>query len=105
MSGSCTLLDPSTLTPGVRETVAWLRRLGFETTDSGDAVTNVAAGMEGALEIPHVAIVVPRRRLVHAALRLYRKLRQRGIEVRPNGRGGVEIHASFDPVDRVAVSR
>lgn len=51
--------NPDDLNPGIREVVLWLRKMGHETTDSGDGVTNVAAGMEGALPFPHVFIVGP----------------------------------------------
>jgi hypothetical protein len=47
------------LTPGIRRTVQWLHAHGFETIDSGDGATNVAAGMEGACPFPMV-VVAPR---------------------------------------------
>lgn len=46
--------DYSALDSGIRDTVKWLHRQGFETTDSGDG--SKAEWMEGALDIPHVAI-------------------------------------------------
>jgi hypothetical protein len=49
-------LPPEKLTPGVARLVNTLRALGWETTDSGDGITNVAAGMEGALPFPHVVV-------------------------------------------------
>lgn len=50
-------LNYEELTPGIRQVVRWLRENGFETTDSGDGITNVALGMEGALDVPHVFMV------------------------------------------------
>lgn len=40
--------------PTMRATVALMRALGLRTTDSGDGVTNPAAGMDDALQVPHV---------------------------------------------------
>lgn len=54
-------LDPSILTPGIRRTVIWFRAHGFDTVDSGDGVTNVAMGMEGARDHGHVVIRLENR--------------------------------------------
>ncbi len=44
------------LSPGIRGMVRWLREAwGYETVDSGDG-SNWAAGQEGAMPIPMVAI-------------------------------------------------
>jgi hypothetical protein len=58
-------LDYSTLNPGIRDLVKELREVhGLETCDSGDGVTNVEAGMEGALEERHVFILVELDRMI-----------------------------------------
>lgn len=49
--------DYSVIQPAMRQTVRWLRNMGMNTTDSGDGFTNVEAGMEFALDLPHVFIV------------------------------------------------
>jgi len=73
-------IDYSTLTPGIRNTVKWLREQGFNTTDSGDGVTNIQAGMEGALDIAHVHIVLEDpTQLVPEARRLYYVLQRHGV--------------------------
>jgi hypothetical protein len=51
-------IDYRTINPGVRKLVKYLREAGVNTTDSGDGITNVKAGMEGALTVPHVHCVV-----------------------------------------------
>jgi hypothetical protein len=52
-------IDYDELNPGIRDLVRELREVhGLNTTDSGDGVTNVEAGMEGALEEKHVFILV-----------------------------------------------
>ena len=91
-------LDPSILTPGIRKTVLWLRENGFETTDSGDGITNVEAGMECALDIPHVIMTVTPLTLVTRARDLCLLVEKRGIEVRPG-----MIQSSYDPADGSAV--
>ncbi len=91
-------LDYSTLTPGIRRTVALLRALGFKTTDSGDGVTNVKAGMEEAMTRPNVYMVVPARQLVTEALRLRYVLRKRGIPIDSQGPDDVPcIQGMYDP--------
>jgi len=90
-------LDPAILTPGIRKTVLWLREHGFDTTDSGDGVTNVEAGMEDALDIPHVHMVISTRRMVSAARDLYDLLLSRKIAV-DHG----TIQSTYDPVSGVA---
>ena len=91
-------LDYSTLTPGIRETVRWLRSLNFHTTDSGDGVTNVAAGMEGALDVPHVHALVHHENMKDEAYRLAREVQLRGLVLEP---GMIDLR--FDPCDRVAL--
>lgn len=58
--------------PGIRDTVAWLRSLGFNTTDSGDGKTKrriIDAGY--ALPEPHVFMVVSPRHAIDDARRLW----------------------------------
>jgi hypothetical protein len=77
-------LDYEALTPGIRKTVELLRTNRFETTDSGDGKTNVAAGMEGAMEFPNVAIVIPSAELLVAECRrLHLLLKNRGVILHP----------------------
>lgn len=62
--------DYSQLNPGVRELVKELReKHGFNTTDSGDG-TNLANGMEGAMEERHVYIQVSRESFFEEGERL-----------------------------------
>lgn len=68
--------------PGIRRTVAWLRSLGFDTTDSGDGKANVHAGIEGACEFPMVAIsVLEDQPLRSAGSALVFALAARGIPI------------------------
>jgi hypothetical protein len=87
-------LDYTTLTPGIRAVVKLLRDNGFYTTDSGDGVTNVAAGMEGALPVPHVHCFVPRRRMFSETSRLVRLLRDAGLRIEM-----AMIQSVYDPAD------
>ncbi len=93
-------LDYSTLTPGIRRTVALLRSLGFRTTDSGDGVTNVQAGMEGAMTRPNVYIRVRPERLIAECLRLRYALRSRRVPVDVQGPDDAPcIQGMYDPCD------
>jgi hypothetical protein len=96
------VLDLDSLTPGIQKTVVWLRQHGFETTDSGDGVTNVAAGMEEALDYPHVMISVLPESLVEKTSLLLRLIEARGIRVNPMGSDPQEpaIQATFDPANK-----
>ena len=48
-------IDYDQINPGVRRLVKWLNDEGFETTSSGDGVTNVGAeGMEHLWQVPNV---------------------------------------------------
>ena len=77
-------MDPNDLNPGIREVVAWLRERHFLTTDSGDGVTNVQAGMEGALDCPHVHCVVRSDLLTSEADRLFDLLVHEGLDPAQN---------------------
>lgn len=95
--------DPEELDPGVRRLVLWLRGLGFDTTDSGDGRTKLAAGFDegSALPYPHVAICVEPENLVRDADRLADLLQEEhGIEVGPTPPEPPDpprIEASYDP--------
>jgi len=92
------------LTPGIVRTVALLQSWGFDTCDSGDGVTNVEAGMEGARPEPHVVMRVEPWMLTAEAVALsgYLKL-QCGIELQPIGGDGPCLQASYDPATNVAI--
>ena len=66
------MIDYDELNPGIRETVRWLTDLGFETTDSGDGVTNRAAGMDCAWDEPMVAMSLSQHDIIEEANRLWR---------------------------------
>lgn len=89
-------LDYSTLDPGIRETVRWLRDRGYSTTDSGDGVTKreaIAAGE--ALDEPHVFMVVKPSEMVRSARTLRVHLKMRGVPHR--------IEASYEPESDVSI--
>lgn len=92
------------LSPGIRETVTFMRRLGFETTDSGDG-SNHAAGMECALDFPHVFAVIPRHQSpIHEAHRLMDALRDAGLHMGPSaGPDAPQVQLTYDPYDFSAV--
>lgn len=75
-------IDYAQLAPGIRETVRWLADCGFGPCDSGDGVTNPAAGMECAVDYPHVHMFVGHERLVSECRRLHALLSAVGIVVR-----------------------
>jgi hypothetical protein len=89
-------LDFSTLNPGIRGIVRLLRALGLNTTDSGDGVTNVAAGMEFALDVPHVHCTLPASHPdpFACAKVLAQALRAAGLPVTSG-----TIQLTFDPED------
>ena len=97
--------DPAAINPGVRRLVALLRAWGYETTDSGDGVTNVEAGLEGARPYPHVTMRVPPAALSQAADRLRDLLQIRGVHVREFGPqlDAPAIQATYDPANQVAL--
>ena len=106
------MIDASKLSPGVRELVVWLNRHGFKTTDSGDG-SNHAAGMEGAMPCPMVAITTEPYRLVTDTQLLFRMLREHGVQFDHECRGMTcdppeeanwpAIQASYDPADGSSV--
>ncbi len=88
------MISPDALTPGVRRLVAWCNANGFETTDSGDGATNVTAGMECALDFPHVIITCRPEQLVARSQSLKSYLGRVGVNMAP-----VSIEAVYSPVD------
>lgn len=89
-----------TLNPGIRETVAWVRSLGFETCDSGDGQTH-----EHACDRDHAYVVISvadPAMMVTFAKELHRILRIRGIAPGPVGGRLPCIQASFDPENGLA---
>lgn len=60
--------------------VALLQANNFHTTDSGDGVTNVEAGMEMALDYAHVFIMVPIEKAVAEADRCLKLLQDNGVD-------------------------
>lgn len=94
------------ITPGIRQLVAWLNSKGFETTDSGDGVTNVEAGMECAMATPNVAIAVSPDVLVSETRRLFSLLVSElkvAVSRINEDASTVMIQATFDPGDESAV--
>jgi hypothetical protein len=100
--------NPDDLDPGIRRTVLWLRKAGFDTTDSGDGVSKfkVAEPMEGALDYPHVVCVLKPEELYYEAIFMARLVQAQGVKVVQNGRrepGQAEVQASLDPADGSAI--
>ena len=91
-------LDLDTLNPGIWRTVLWLRGHGFNTCDSGDGVTNVAAGMEGARDHGHVVIQLESRaELFVACDRIVELLAE--LDVSTAQPGGVLVQGMYVPGD------
>jgi hypothetical protein len=93
------VIDLDRVQTTMRHLVAWLNDNGFQTTDSGDGVTNVEAGMEGAASFPHVWIAVSPENLVSEAQRLRHLLVDLGVPVSAMGADPTVpcIQASYDP--------
>jgi hypothetical protein len=100
------VLGLSTINPGIREVVRRLRDAGFDTTDSGDGVTNVAAGMEGALKVPHVHMFIrltldtKDAHFFNEACRLRDVVESWGVEL--GGLNPASVQAMYDPCDGIA---
>lgn len=86
----------SKLNPGIRDVVRLLRENGFITTDSGDGVTNVQAGMEGALKIPHVVCRTGEDFIIMEANRMFDLLKSKGIDVGPG-----QIESVYCPLQKI----
>lgn len=84
--------------PTMARTVEWVRSLGLHTTDSGDGVTNVAAGVEGALDYPHVfAVVHGSHDSMQAVHGLWNAVESRGLC------GVATVELSYDPATRMGI--
>lgn len=89
------------LDEGIRATVLWLRRCGFETTDSGDGYSKPFE--DRALDQPHVVMKVDPARMIAEAHRLRDLIAERGWQLSQMGvDGGAQIQATYDPVDGTA---
>ncbi len=53
--------------PAMQEIVDFINDNGYVTTDSGDGITNVEAGMEGAMPFPHVVVRSSKENLISDA--------------------------------------
>ena len=89
-----------TLDPGIVEVVAFLRRHGFRTTDSGDGRSK-GDTMDCALDVPNVAMVCEPGTLLAEADRLRATLEAAGVALTTEN--APSIQASYDPVDGSAV--
>lgn len=95
-------LDYDKLDPGIRETVRWLRSLGFETVDSGDGVTKSCD--ECSLEYPNVAIICDPIDIIHESERLYTALAAIGVDLTCIDLSECPcIQATYDPVAGSAI--
>jgi len=91
--------DYDSLPPGIRETVRWVHSFDYETSDSGDGLTNQAAGMECAQPwaVPMVAVVADNwEHAVCIAQHLWAELRTLS-NGDPDERWRIE--ASYSPTD------
>jgi hypothetical protein len=94
------------INPGIVKLVAMLQAHGFNTTDSGDGVTNVPL-MECVLETPHVFMKVDPDKMIAESNRLYELMRDKAnfdqdIEmIPPQPTGAIEV--SYSPIDKTAV--
>ena len=91
------------LQPGIRNAVLWLREHGYDTTDSGDGSAH-AAGMEGAVPWPMVAVLhddTPENPVTHRASGLMDLLIEHGLPF--SGDQRVQIEATYDPHDDTAI--
>lgn len=94
--------DINDVQPTMRKLVTWLRAAGFETTDSGDGVTNVEAGMEGALTEPHVFILLANYlSIIRQADRLQRLVVEYGFSIGYE-EGEVYVEAMYSPYDGIS---
>jgi len=88
------------LNPGIRLTVTALSAAGFDTCDSGDGETQQhECDREGS----YVVIKSNSRDLTSEAADLLLFLQHNGIEVVQIGAEGVQIQATYDPVDDTAI--
>lgn len=94
-------IDYSQLDDGIRDTVRWLRSLGFDTTDSGDGKKR---DMECFIDQPNVFMLIGGPQALDPAhwmaetYRLLHAVSMRGIEVDPG-----MVTLSWDPVQGTAI--
>lgn len=94
-----TPFDINAVQPAMRQTVRWLRAMDMNTTDSGDGVTNVEAGMESALDFPHVFITTtPLLGLAEADI-IWGAMRRYGLDQIEE----VSVEAMYSPDDRKVI--
>ncbi len=92
--------DESNIQPTMRKVVRWLRSEVYNTTDSGDGVINVAAGMEDALDRAHVHMVIGSPfNGVREAQRLYSEV-STGLCLPDDS---YEIQYTYNPVDNTGI--
>ena len=90
--------DETKIQPTMRKVCRWLRSNGYVTTDSGDGVINVLAGMEGALDRPHVFMQVGSPYDgVRSAQGLLKLCQEKGLAE------GYRIEYLYSPIDGVGV--
>jgi len=90
-------LDLDTLNPGIRRLVRLLRKAGFETTDSGDGVSN--AHMECAMDQPNVHIICDPSNMARVSDELYQMLSKYSLDTCCDPDDGPFIQASYNPAD------
>lgn len=83
--------------PKVKPLVDFLNSIGFKTTDSGDGVTNVEAGMECALDFPHVVVLTNSRDLTQDADLIFYKIKQQDF-----GLSELFVQGNYSPNDGIA---
>ena len=92
--------NPDGLCPGIRRIVLWLRGLGYDTTDSGDGVSN--EGMGCAMDIPNVHMTCDPQELLEKADELHQHLARKGISTGDDPWAGASIQATYNPADKSA---
>lgn len=101
---------PSDINPGILRTVQWLRERGFETCDSGDGETHMAACDR---PYPYVSMKVAPGNLIHRTMFLQKLLGLKGITLKSQGEAFIPldaggallpcVQATFDPGDDTAI--
>lgn len=83
------------LSPKIKDAVLFLRKLEFNTCDSGDG-SNFENGMECALPFPHIIIQSTKRNFISECDRLSIIFKRKSITK-------VTIEGSYDPMDESAI--
>ena len=84
------------LSPGIRGAVLWLNLMGFHTVDSGDG-SNYANGMEGAMEIPMIAIKSRHNHLIEESRHLFEVLKKNLPSAAMDMPNGVQVEGTYWP--------